>query len=58
MSDMLPHSLWMGYFLEYQGYVVKDSVLYQDNQSAIKLEKIVGICVREMRDISRLDIFL
>ena len=39
MSDMLPHTLWLSYFLENQGYIIKNNILYQNNQSAIKLEK-------------------
>ena len=39
MSDMLPHTIWLSYFLENQGYIIKDNILYQDNQSAIKLDK-------------------
>ena len=39
MSDILPHNLWHKYFLEHQGYVLQDNILYQDNQSAINLEK-------------------
>ena len=39
MSDMSPHTTWLSCFLENQGYILKDNILYQDNQSAIKLEK-------------------
>ena len=35
----MPQVLWTRYFLEAQGYTVHDSVVYQDNQSAILLEK-------------------
>ncbi len=38
-NDMMPQILWTRYFLEGQGYGVQDSVIYQDNQSAILLEK-------------------
>ena len=38
-SDYLPHTLWVQMFLEAQGYAVKESILEQDNESAIKLEK-------------------
>ena len=38
-NDVLPQVLWTRYFLEAQGYRVEDSILYQDNQSAILLEK-------------------
>lgn len=39
VHDVLPQILWTRYFMEAQGYGVKESVLYQDNQSAILLEK-------------------
>jgi len=39
MSDALPQIIWTRYFLEAQGYGVKDSVVFQDNQSAILLEQ-------------------
>jgi hypothetical protein len=35
----MPHVLWTRYVLEAQGYGVRDSIVYQDNQSAILLEK-------------------
>ncbi len=39
VSDILPQVIWTRYFLEAQGYAVNESVVYQDNQSAILLEK-------------------
>ena len=39
IHEMLPQILWTRYFLEAQGYGVEDSVIYQDNQSAILLAK-------------------
>jgi hypothetical protein len=38
-SDYLPNLMWAHKFLEGQGYDVKESLLEQDNESAIKLEK-------------------
>ena len=38
-DDFMPMLLWTRYFLEGQGYGSVDTVLYQDNQSAILLEK-------------------
>jgi hypothetical protein len=35
----MPQELWTRYFLEAQGYDVSDSIVYQDNQSAMLLEK-------------------
>ena len=31
--------VWARYFLEAQGYYLKDNICYQDNESAMKLEK-------------------
>ena len=39
VADAMPMILWTRYFLEAQGYHVNDSVVYQDNQSAMLLEK-------------------
>ena len=38
VSDILPQVLWMRYFLEIQGYGITDSIVYQDNESTIKLD--------------------
>ena len=38
-DDFMPMILWTNYFLAAQGYGAKDTILYQDNQSAILLEK-------------------
>ncbi len=37
VNDVLPQVLWTRYFLEAQGYEVKDSIVYQDNKSTILL---------------------
>jgi hypothetical protein len=39
IDDCMPSILWTRYFLEAQGYGVKENVVYQDNLSAILLEK-------------------
>ena len=39
VDDLMPQILWMQYFLEAQGMKVSDNVVYQDNQSAMNLEK-------------------
>jgi hypothetical protein len=36
--DFMPMILWTSHFLEAQGYGVHETILYQDNQSAILLE--------------------
>ena len=38
-SDMVGQMLWTARFLQSQGYDVKNSLLHQDNQSAILLER-------------------
>ena len=38
VSDYLPYALWMGYFLEHQGYKLKENLVHQDNQSSIKMD--------------------
>ncbi|MDA3875508.1 MAG: reverse transcriptase domain-containing protein [Halothiobacillus sp.] len=39
VDDGMPMVLWSRNFLEHQGYAVQDNVVYQDNQSAILLER-------------------
>ena len=39
VDDMMSSILWTRHFLLSQGYKVTDNVVYQDNQSAILLEK-------------------
>jgi hypothetical protein len=39
VSDFLPNVIWARMFLEAQGFRIKKNILYQDNQSSIKIEK-------------------
>ena len=39
VDDTLPQILWTRYFVESQGYKVKDNILFQDNKSIMLLEK-------------------
>ena len=39
VDDALPNVLWIRRFLNAQGFTVNDNVVYQDNQSAILLER-------------------
>lgn len=39
VNDFMPQVLWTRYFLEAQGYDLRDNLVYQDNQSAILLEE-------------------
>jgi hypothetical protein len=38
-SDYLPNTIWAKHFMEAQGYDIAENTFYQDNQSAIRLEK-------------------
>jgi hypothetical protein len=38
-DDFMPAICWTRYFMEAQGYKIKDNILFQDNKSAILLEK-------------------
>ena len=38
VSDYLPYNIWMTNFLKEQGYKVTNNVLFQDNQSAMRME--------------------
>jgi hypothetical protein len=38
-DDFMPAICWTRYFMEAQGYNICDNVLFQDNKSAILLEK-------------------
>ena len=38
VSEYLPYNIWLINFLKYQGYIIKNNVVYQDNQSAIRME--------------------
>ena len=39
VDDVLTQLIWTRYFLKEQGHMIQDNVIYQDNQSAIRLEK-------------------
>jgi len=39
VDDVMPMVLWTRQFMEGQGYGIKDNIIYQDNQSAMLLEK-------------------
>ena len=38
-SDYLSNTIWVRVFLAEQGYKLTENIFYQDNQSAIRLEK-------------------
>ncbi len=39
VDDMIPQILWTRLFMQEQGIKVTDNILYQDNKSAMLLEK-------------------
>ena len=39
ISDVLGMIIWCKYFMEAQGYTIKNNILYQDNKSTILLTK-------------------
>ena len=39
VDDVLTQVIWTPYFIKEQVYTIHDNIIYQDNQSAIKLEK-------------------
>ena len=38
LDDVMTQLIWTRYFLKEQGYIIQDNVIYQHNQSAIRLE--------------------
>ena len=38
MSEYVPCNIWLNMFLKEQGYDLLDNVVFQDNQSAIRME--------------------
>ena len=38
LSEYVSYSLWLGYFLDEQGYKLKSNLIHQDNQSVMKME--------------------
>ena len=55
-SDYLPYTLWYIFFRK-QGYKVKNRFLFQDNESTIKLLKMVKSLVKKQPDILTFNIF-
>ena len=39
VSDFMPNMIWARMFLQEQGFVLEENILYQDNQSAMKVLK-------------------
>ena len=52
MSEYLPYNIWKRSFLIEQGYKLKENIVYQDNQSTIRMEKnVLNICTGNSRHI-------
>ena len=49
-SDFIPWTMWLKRILQELGYGMKRTIFYQDNESAIKMEK---NCLRSCGDKSR-----
>ena len=58
VSEYIPFQIWLTNFLEAQRYKLKDKVLYQDNMSAIRMEKTEGTRAQGTRGTLQSDIFL
>ena len=53
MSDYVAFPIWFRYLLEEQGYSVTENIVYQDNQSAMKIEKNgIQSCGKKSRHIN------
>ena len=39
VSEYMPYNIWAIMFLEAQGYKIMDNIIFQENQSAIRMEK-------------------
>ena len=39
VHDVMPQIIWTGYFLDAQGFNIKNTIMYQDNTSSILIEK-------------------
>ena len=53
VSEYIPYKIWLINFMEAQGYKFKDKVLFQDNMSAMKMEKNGrNSCTGNLRHIS------
>ena len=39
VGEYIPYNIWLMMFLDAQGYGIKDNIVYQDNQSAMLMEK-------------------
>ena len=45
MTEYIPYNIWLLMFLQAQGYEIVNNTVYQDNQSAILMEKMVETLV-------------
>ena len=39
MGEYVPYNIWFMMFMSAQGYGIENNVIYQDNQSTIRMEK-------------------
>ena len=50
MGKYVPYNIWFIILMGAQGYTIKNNVIYQDNQSKIRVEKNGKIHVQETLD--------
>ncbi len=58
VDDALQHILWWRYFLQEQGYDMEPSVVYQDNMSAMLMEKNGKACCSKWTKHIKVQYFL
>ena len=51
VDDYIAQVLWTNYFLKAQGFTTEDTIIYQDNKSAMLLEKMVELAVVKEQSI-------
>ena len=57
VSDYLPYNIWMQNFMKEQGYDPDKNVIYQDNQSTIRMKKKVETLAQATHVMWTFDIF-
>ena len=53
LHDKLSDVIWMSYFVECQGYDINECIIFQDNVSALSLEKMGQYCRQSVPSISK-----
>ena len=59
VNELLPYNIWIMNFMNAQGYTIKNNIIYQDNQSGIRMEKNRrNSCTGNSRDIDVVYFFM